>query len=182
MTIAEAFISSTKDGMTELQLNQEQDHRSFDIQGTVHQELVPSGLSANWEFDRDILRHLKEDTRQKKMDLWSIKNWILFNTNAPCHWVLLTCKLMAKSNMVSLLHLPYFPDLIPSNFYLLPKMKMQLKGYRFNTVAEIINESQNIFHSLLENDLQPKSQEWQECWDWCIALQGDYFKGGGVKT
>jgi hypothetical protein len=39
--------------------------------------------------------------------------------------------------MFSLPHLSYSPDLAPANFFLFLKMKMQLKGRRFDTVAEI---------------------------------------------
>jgi hypothetical protein len=37
---------------------------------------------------------------------------------------------------------PYSPDLAPVDFFLFPKMKMQLKGHRIHTVAEIQCESQ----------------------------------------
>jgi hypothetical protein len=44
--------------------------------------------------------------------------------------------------MLSLPHPPYSPDLAPADFFLFPKMKMQLKDCRFHTVAEIQHESQ----------------------------------------
>jgi hypothetical protein len=34
-------------------------------------------------------------------------------------------------------HPPYSPDLAPCDFFLLPKMKIQLKGRRFETIEEI---------------------------------------------
>jgi hypothetical protein len=44
--------------------------------------------------------------------------------------------------MLSLPHPPYSPDLAPADFFLFPKMKMQMKGRRFQTFAEIQRESQ----------------------------------------
>jgi hypothetical protein len=38
--------------------------------------------------------------------------------------------------MLSLLQPPYSPDLAPADFFLFPKMKMQLKGCCFHTVAK----------------------------------------------
>jgi hypothetical protein len=38
--------------------------------------------------------------------------------------------------MLSLLQPPYSPDLAPADFFFFPKMKMQLKGRRFHTVAD----------------------------------------------
>jgi hypothetical protein len=49
--------------------------------------------------------------------------------------------------MLSLPHPPYLPDLAPSDFFLFPKMKMQLKGRRFHTIAEIQCESQTTIHT-----------------------------------
>jgi hypothetical protein len=42
-------------------------------------------------------------------------------------------------------HLPYYPDLAPCNFFLFPKMKLKLKGRRFDTTEEIQAESQRVF-------------------------------------
>jgi len=39
-------------------------------------------------------------------------------------------------------HPPYSPDLAPSDFFLFPKLKMKLKGWRFQT-EEIQTESQS---------------------------------------
>jgi hypothetical protein len=42
--------------------------------------------------------------------------------------------------MLSLLHPPYSPDLAPADIFLFLKMKMQLKGHSFHTIAEIQHE------------------------------------------
>jgi hypothetical protein len=34
-------------------------------------------------------------------------------------------------------HPPYSPDVAPCNFFLFPKMKLKLKGCRFDTTEEI---------------------------------------------
>jgi hypothetical protein len=61
-------------------------------------------------------------------------------------------------------------------------MKMQLKGRRFNSIADIQHELQKVMDSLTQNDFEAVFQQWQECCDRCIAAQGDYFKGNGVQT
>ena len=50
-------------------------------------------------------------------------------------------------------HLPYSPDLVPSDFFLFPKLKMKLKGRRFQTLEEIQAELQAVLNTLRENDL-----------------------------
>jgi hypothetical protein len=41
-------------------------------------------------------------------------------------------------------HPPYSPDLAPCDFFLFPKMKLKLKGRRFDTIEEIQAESQRV--------------------------------------
>jgi hypothetical protein len=64
--------------------------------------------------------------------------------------------------MAVILHPPYSPDLAPCDFFLFPKIKLKLKGRRFDTVEEDIHaESQSVLHSdrkgLPRND--PKVEE-----------------------
>jgi hypothetical protein len=55
-------------------------------------------------------------------------------------------------------HPPYFPDLTPCDFFLFPKMKLKLKGRRFDTNEEIQAESQTVLDSLTEKDFQKRSK------------------------
>jgi hypothetical protein len=58
-------------------------------------------------------------------------------------------------------HLPYSPDLAPSDFILFSKLKMKLKGRNFQS-EEIQAESQAVLNTLRENDFQ-------ECFKTCSA-------------
>jgi hypothetical protein len=49
-------------------------------------------------------------------------------------------------------HSPYSSDLVPRNFFLFPKMKLKLKGRRFDTIEQIQAESQRVLDSLTEKD------------------------------
>jgi hypothetical protein len=54
--------------------------------------------------------------------------------------------------MVIVAHPPYSPNLAPCDFALFSKLKMKLKGRRFETVSDIQRESQAILDSIMEND------------------------------
>jgi hypothetical protein len=49
-----------------------------------------------------------------------------------------------------ILHPPYSPDLAPCNFFLFLKMKLKLKGRRFDNIEEIQAESQRVLDTLTE--------------------------------
>jgi hypothetical protein len=57
-------------------------------------------------------------------------------------------------------HSPQSPDLAPCDFFLFPKMKLKLKGRRFDTIEEIQAESQRVLDTLTEKDFQEAFQKW----------------------
>jgi hypothetical protein len=56
----------------------------------------------------------------------------------------LTQQFLAKYKMAIIPQPPYSPDLAPCDFFLFPKMKLKLKGRRFDTTEEIQSESQTV--------------------------------------
>ncbi len=71
----------------------------------------------------------------------------------------------------------YLVDSTPCDFVLSPKLKLQLKGRRSDTVEAIQTESQAVSHTFVEADYQTIFEEWKKCCDWCICVSGDYFEG-----
>jgi hypothetical protein len=61
-------------------------------------------------------------------------------------------------------------------------MKFKLKGRRFDGLEEIQRESQNVLGTLREQGFQYAFQQWQRCWDRCVAAQWDYFEGDAAQT
>ena len=110
----------------------------FDIRGIVHHEFAPEGQNVNAQFYCNVLRHLREDVRRKWPELWHAGNWLLHDDDAPSHRALVTSEFLTHNSIITLLHPPYSPDLAPCDFFLFPKMKLQLKGRRFDKVEEIV--------------------------------------------
>ncbi|UYV64676.1 hypothetical protein LAZ67_3001635 [Cordylochernes scorpioides] len=83
------------------------------------------------------MRNLREAIRQKRLDLWKNKNWLLHHDNAPAHTSLLVRDLLANNNTLMMPQPPYSPDLAPCDFFLFPKLKRPMKGRRYATLDEI---------------------------------------------
>jgi len=154
----------------------------FDIRGIVHHEFAPEGKTLNAGFYCSVLRRLRADIRRKRPEMWRACNWLLHDDNAPSHQALVTREFLAHNRVITLLHPPYSPDLVPCEFFLLPKMKMQIKVRRFDRVEEIQRESQNVLGKLREQDFQHAFQQWQWRWDRCVAAQCDYFERDAAQT
>jgi hypothetical protein len=77
---------------------------------------------------------------------------LLHHDNALSHTSVLTQQFLAKQEIAVIHHPLYSPDLASCDFFLFPKMKLKLKGRRFDTVEEILAESQRVLDTLTENN------------------------------
>ena len=89
-------------------------------------------------------RHTRDTTRPQK---WQNQNLIIHHDNALAHKSFKVSQFLAKNNMTVIPHPPYSPDLAPCDFFLFPKLKLRMKGRRFNTIEEIQEESQRVSNS-----------------------------------
>jgi hypothetical protein len=74
-------------------------------------------------------------------------------------------------------HPPCSPDLALCDFLLFPRIKIKLKGRRFDDVDTIKMNTTRELNMLSHEDFQRCFQKWQERWDKCILSAGDYFEG-----
>jgi len=141
----------------------------------------PSFMSRVITGDKSWVYGYDPETKQQSSQ-WRAGNWLLHDDNAPSHRALITREFLAHKGITTLPHLPCSPDLAPCDFFLFPKMKLLLKGRRFDRVEEIQRESQNVLGMLREQDFQHAFQQWQWHWVRCVAAQGDYFEGDAGQT
>jgi hypothetical protein len=95
----------------------------------------------NSGFYCEVLRRLRENVRRRRPELWREQTWLLHHDKAPSHTSVFTQQFLAKNKMTVIPHPPHSPDLTPSDIFLFPKMKLKLKGRRFDTTDEIQAES-----------------------------------------
>ncbi|XP_067942994.1 protein GVQW3-like [Watersipora subatra] len=145
----------------------------FDIRGVVHSEFLPHGQTVNQHVYKDILIRLRDSIRRKRRDLWLSGDWYLHHDNAPAHTSLMVRQYLAKNKVTVLNHPPYSPDLAPCDFYLFPKVKLTMKGERFDDIPTIQENVTRQLRSFMESDFQHCMDQWKRRWDKCIASSGD---------
>jgi hypothetical protein len=62
------------------------------------------------------------------------------------------------------------------DFWLFPKLKRSLKGSRFDSCEDIMQNATKELRSLPEEDFQKFFQQWKERWAKCVESQGTYFE------
>ncbi|UYV80954.1 hypothetical protein LAZ67_19002272 [Cordylochernes scorpioides] len=100
------------------------------------------------------MRFLREAVRLKRPERWQNNDWILHVGNARPHTAHVVLQFLAKHSTIQIPHPPYSPDLTPNDFFLYPKLKMNLKGRKFNNVDMIQAESKATLRNLSKSVLK----------------------------
>jgi 2-oxo-4-hydroxy-4-carboxy--5-ureidoimidazoline (OHCU) decarboxylase len=71
---------------------------------------------------------------------------------------------------------PYSPDLSPLEHFLFPKVKLQLKGARFDKNEGIQKAVNNRLNKISAEDFSNAMKKLEKCANLCITSNGSYFK------
>ena len=115
--------------------------------------------------------------REKRRELWVARSWLLHHDNAPAHNALRIREFFAKNNIAVLEQPPYSRDLAPCDFFLFPKLKIVIKGTRFQDSEAIKTAVIRELRTIPEEFFQECVEAWQRRLEKCIRAQGDYFEG-----
>lgn len=149
----------------------------FDYQGVVHSEFLPEGQTVNKEYYLSVLRRLREAIRRKRPELWKDNSWILHDDNAPSHRALIVREYKTKNLINTIEQPPYSPDLAPCDFFLFPKLKLPLRGRRFESIEDIKKNSLKELKAIPAPAYQRAMDDWVVRWNICIGSKGAYFEG-----
>ena len=144
----------------------------FDYRGDGHSEFLPEGLTVNKEYYLSVMQRLRELIRRKRADLSKENSWILHHDNAPPHKAIIVNEFLAK-NSTNIIEQPsYSPDMAPADFFLFPKLKLLLRGTRFQSIEDIKKNSRRELQSIPENAFKKCFDDWIIRWHKCIISRG----------
>ena len=127
----------------------------FDCEGVVLYEFAPRGQTINEEFV-EVLKRLRDAVRRKRPRFWSSGDWLLHHDNAPAHSSNLVQQFLAKHKIVQLRQPPYSPD-----FWMFPKLKIALKGKRFDDIETIQSNATRELKAILKSAFEDCFKMWK---------------------
>lgn len=147
----------------------------WDSEGILLIDYKEKGVSITGEYYATILERLREAIKEKRRGKLS-RGVLLLHDNAPVHKSRVALAALHKVGFDILNHPPYSPDLAPSDYYLFPKMKKELRGKKFSTDEEVkdavfsyfADKEKSFFYEGI-NKLIERSQK-------CIRLAGEYIE------
>ncbi|UYV78107.1 hypothetical protein LAZ67_16000140 [Cordylochernes scorpioides] len=108
---------------------------------SLDQEPLQEWVTINKQAYKEILVRLRDAIRRKRNQLFKSKLWKLLHDNAPAHRAIIAQNCLSKHSVSVLPHPPYSPDIVPCDFFFFPKLKMTLKGRRFSSSSEVIENT-----------------------------------------
>ncbi|UYV82503.1 hypothetical protein LAZ67_21002595 [Cordylochernes scorpioides] len=135
----------------------------FYINGLVHHEFIPFGRTINQEVYLGIMRRLREAVRLKRPERWQNNDWILHADNARPHTAHVVLQFLAKHSTIYTD--PYSPNLAPNDLFLYPKLKIKLKGRKFDNVDMIQAESKATLRNFSKSDFISCFDNWKKRWN-----------------
>jgi transposase len=118
----------------------------------------------NKEIYIDIHRRLRDSVKKKRPEILRPNIWFLIHDNAAAHRSGLVKYFLAKSNVPTLEHPPYSPDLDQTEFYLLPRLKSALKGRSCCDTIDIIKHAMEELKIISQNGFQECFQHLYSFW------------------
>lgn len=138
---------------------------SFDYQGT-----------RRWP-DVEILKRLRDAISRKRPHFWQSGDWLLHHDNAPAHSSNLVQQYLSKHGVAQLRQPPYSPDIAPCDFWLFPRLKMPLKGHRFDDKETVETNATHALKAIPKTDFQECCKKWKHRYERVVQSNGDYLEG-----
>ncbi|XP_063362897.1 histone-lysine N-methyltransferase SETMAR-like [Cydia amplana] len=147
----------------------------WDAEGVIMIEYLEKGTTITGSYYADQIRRLREAIKEKRRG--KLRAGILFHQdNAPPHKAGVAMAAIRDSGFELLEHPPYSPDLAPSDFYLFPRLKEDLRGNKFLNDGEV-KAAVEAFLGGQEKDFFFKGiRGLEKRWSKCVDLEEDYVE------
>ena len=76
---------------------------------------------------------------------------------------------------------PYSPYMTPADFFLFLKLKLPLRGTRFQSIEAIKENSRRKLKLILEKAFKKCFDDWIIRWNKCIISEGAYFESDKIN-
>ena len=105
----------------------------FSGEGVAIKVPVKKGKSITGKYYKDVVLKKLKKYYQKRRPATGFKHVRLLHDNAPAHTSAIVAVFLKKEKVTVLPHPPYSPDLAPCDFFLFPKVKAFLAGWKYQS-------------------------------------------------
>jgi len=147
----------------------------WDAKGVILMDFLEKGRTITGQYYSELLDRFDKKLKETRPHV--TKKKVLFHhDNAPAHSSGVFAAKLHELRYELLPHPPYSPDLAPCDFFLFPNMKKWLAGKKFSSNEEVIAATEAYFGEFEKSYFLEGLKKWQERWEKCIFLKGDYVE------
>lgn len=147
----------------------------WDSEGVLLIDYKSKGITITGMYYAEILNKLRDEIKKKRRGKLT-KGVVILHDNAPVHTARIAMSAMASCGFEQIDHPPYSPDLAPSDYFLFPNLKKDIRGRHFDTNESLeaaVNDhfedkDKSYFYGGLEKLIQRCKK--------CIEVRGEYIE------
>ena len=147
----------------------------WDTKGLIMLDFLPKRSTITGVYNANLLDQLRTAIREKCQGKLS-KGVLLQQDNARVH----TCKVVmdtVERNGYELIpHPAYSPDLAPSDFFLFPNLKKDIRGLHFRSDKEVVMAVEEWVSGKDPDLFISGLMAFEHHWSKCITLEGNYIE------
>ena len=148
----------------------------WDYNGVILKEPVPVGTTISKTYYATLLiDKLHPEIKERRRGLISA-GVILHHDNASAHKSYYVLSTIHNLRYELLRHPPYSPDLVPSDYYLFPLLKIYLKEKRYEDRSALYSSIYQCLNGASKDVFTAAIQQLPERWRKCISVDGRNFE------
>ena len=149
----------------------------FSGEGVAIKVPVKKAKSITGKCYKDVVLKKLKKYYQKRHPATGFKHVRLLHDNAPAHTSTIVTAFLKKEKVTVLPHLPYSPDLAPCDFFLFPKLKAFLAGWKYQSRQALGSAIHQYLITVPKSAYRDALKKRIHRLKLCISSHGEYFEG-----
>ena len=147
----------------------------WDAKGVIMLDFLPKRSTITGVYYANLLDQLRTTIREKRRGKLS-KGVLLQQDNARVHICKVAMDAVELNGYELIPHPAYSPDLAPSDFFLFPNLKKDIRGLHFRSDEEVVTAVEEWVNGKDPDFFSSRLMALEHCWSKCITLEGNYIE------
>jgi histone-lysine N-methyltransferase SETMAR len=147
----------------------------WDAEGILVIDYLAKGSTMNALYYASLISKVRSIVLEKRRGKLS-RGILLLQDIAPCHMAKVSKQAVVDAGFEKIEHPPYSPDLAPSDYYLFPNLKKELRGKKFWSEEKMMSAVNDHFAAKSSDYFLTGLQLLHSRSEKCIAVSGDYIE------
>ena len=147
----------------------------WDAKGVIMLDVLPKRRTINCVYYANLLDQLITAIREKRRGKLS-KGVLLQQDNARVHICKVTMDAVERNGYELIPHPTYSPDLAPSDFFLFPNLKNDIRGLHFRSDKEVMTAVEEWVNGNDPDFFSSGLMALEHRWSKCITLESNHIE------